>query len=116
MQQLKSEECKIRPQRSDNASNPRNVLNSSTETCTYTGKKNSSSSGLNSLYNENNIHIIINNIWIAPYSILSPFTDRQLDNATYHQRSLAVLKFLVPWHLMYLAPSGSVLFSLKHPE
>ena len=43
MQQLKSEECKIRPQRSDNASNPRNVLNSSTETCTYTGKKNLSS-------------------------------------------------------------------------
>ena len=51
MQQLKSEECKIRPQRSDNANNPRNALNSSTGTCTYTGKKNLSSSGLNSLCN-----------------------------------------------------------------
>ena len=49
------------------------------------------------------------------YCIFRPFVELQLETATNHQRSLAVLKFRVPLHWISLVSSKEVL-TTSHPE
>ena len=50
-----------------------------------------------------------------PYVNCTPLVDWQLDTATNHQRSLAVLKFRVPRHCILAIPE-MVSLILWHPE
>ena len=57
-------------------------------------------------------------MWLSggAHFILNPFVDLQLETATNHHRSLAVLKFLVPLHLTTLVCKERLVFSISQPD